>query len=86
MANDPWLYFSLLHGFRTTHPRTVIALGCQRAALVSAKNDRGQLPILNPPGDDGLTAFVDATGRVGSRTHVVHLLHDLLLTKPKEGR
>jgi len=53
---------TLEYGFRTTQPRSVINLGCQRAALVSAKNDRGQLPLLNPPGEDGLTAFVELPG------------------------
>ena len=53
---------SLAYSFRTTQPRTLLILGCQRGVLVAAKMSLGKLPILNPPGDDGLTLLVDAAG------------------------
>ena len=53
---------SLTYSFRTTQPRTLLILGCQRSVLVAAKTGQGKLPILNPPGDDGLTLLADAAG------------------------
>ena len=53
---------SLTYSFRTTQPRTLLILGCQRALLVGAKTGQAKLPILNPPGDDGLTLLVDSAG------------------------
>lgn len=71
----PVAALTLIYSFRTTQPRTVIALGCQRAAVISAKSESGQLPILNPPGDDGLTAFVDSVGE-----HTLTLTVEVLVT------
>lgn len=53
---------TLTYSFRTTQPRTLLILGCQRALLVGAKTGQAKLPILNPPGDDGLTLLVDNPG------------------------
>ena len=53
---------TLTYSFRTTQPRTLLILGCQRSVLVAAKTGQGKLPILNPPGDDGLTLLADAAG------------------------
>ncbi len=53
---------SLTYSFRTTQPRTLLILGCQRSLLVAAKSGQAKLPILNPPGDDGLTLLVDSAG------------------------
>jgi len=53
---------SLTYSFRTTQPRTLLILGCQRSVLVAAKTGLGKLPILNPPGEDGLTLLADAAG------------------------
>jgi hypothetical protein len=53
---------TLEYGFRTVQPRSLVALGCHRASITSAKNQRGQLPILNPPGEEGLTVLVEEPG------------------------
>ena len=53
---------SLTYSFRTTQPRTLLVLGCQRGVLVGAKSGQGKLPILNAPGDEGLTLLVDSAG------------------------
>ncbi len=53
---------TLTYSFRTTQPRTLLLLGCQRGVLVGAKAGTGKLPILNPPGDDGLTLIADSAG------------------------
>ncbi len=53
---------TLNYSFRTTQPRTLLILGCQRSVLVAAKTGSGKLPILNPPGDDGLTLLAEAAG------------------------
>lgn len=47
--------------FRTERPRSLVALGCQRAWVKGATLD-GHLPLLLPPGDDGWTVQVDPPG------------------------
>ena len=48
--------------FRTTAPRTVMMLGCQRAAVSSAKSANGKLPILISSPDAGLSVLVETAG------------------------
>jgi hypothetical protein len=50
-----------VYTYRTTKPKTVVALGCQRAAVVAAEASNGKLPILNAT-DDGLAVLVESAG------------------------
>ncbi len=52
---------TLTFTFRTSAPRTPVTLGCQRAAVVSAKTADGKLPILTADAD-GLTVLAEAAG------------------------
>ncbi len=53
---------NLTYSFRVAQPRTILVLGCQRGVLVAAKTGAGKLPIFYPPGDEGLTLFVESAG------------------------
>jgi hypothetical protein len=57
----PFATLQLTYAFRTTTPRAVVALGCQRAFLASAVDSEGKLPLL-ASGADGLTVLVDRPG------------------------
>jgi hypothetical protein len=50
-----------VYEFRTTSPRSVLSLACQKAKPVSAAIDGDQLPDLFP-GDDGLNVRVESAG------------------------
>lgn len=52
---------TLTFTFRTSSPRTPVTLGCQRAAVVSAKTADGKLPILTAD-TDGLTVLTEVAG------------------------
>ncbi len=52
---------TLTFTFRTSAPRTPVTLGCQRAAVVSAKTADGKLPILTADAD-GLTVLAETAG------------------------
>ncbi len=52
---------TLTFTFRTSSPRTLVTLGCQRAAVVSAKTADGKLPILTADAD-GLTVLAETAG------------------------
>ena len=52
---------SLVYQFRTTAPRSVIALGTRGAFPIAAKLGDGKLPVLRD-GDEGLALFVEAAG------------------------
>lgn len=52
---------TLTYTFRTSSPRTPVTLGCQRAAVVSAKTADGKLPILTADAD-GLTVQAETAG------------------------
>lgn len=58
----PVAVLTVVYSVRTTAPRTVVALGLQRAQVTAARGDGNRLPILNPPGDDGLTVLFEAAG------------------------
>src|SRR5688572_20370708 len=47
--------------FRTTQPRSVVFLGCQKMQLVEAKRDDGKLPLL-APGEKGLSVLIEEAG------------------------
>ncbi len=52
---------TLTYSFRTSAPKTVVALGCQRAFPLAARLDAGKLPVLGS-GEDGLTAVIETAG------------------------
>jgi hypothetical protein len=52
---------SVTYSFRTTTPRTVVALGGRRAFAFAAKLSDGKLPILSAD-EEGLTALVESVG------------------------
>ncbi len=52
---------TLTYSFRTTAPRSSVALGGQKAFPVAARLAGGKLPVLSAT-DDGLTALIDAPG------------------------
>lgn len=52
---------TLTFTFRTTQPRTLVTLGCQRAAVVAAKAKDGTLPVLTADAD-GLTVLTETAG------------------------
>jgi hypothetical protein len=52
---------TLTYTFRTSSPRTPVTLGCQRAAVVSAKTADGKLPVLTADAD-GMTVLAEAAG------------------------
>ena len=47
--------------FRTTAPKSLVSLGCQRAAVVAARGPNGKMPILSAEAD-GLTVAIEAAG------------------------
>ena len=47
--------------FRTVTPKTVVALGCQRATATGAKGADGKTPVLTA-GEDGFAVLVEAAG------------------------
>ncbi|MEO2091197.1 MAG: hypothetical protein ABGY75_17175, partial [Gemmataceae bacterium] len=47
--------------FRTVTPKTVVALGCQRATATGAKGSDGKTPVLTA-GEDGFAVLVEAAG------------------------
>ncbi len=65
--------------FTTTEPRTLVALGCQRAWPTAATMDEGKLPLLLPAGENGWNVQVDSPG-----VHTLTLDLELTLTT-KEG-
>lgn len=62
---------TLTFTFRTSSPRTSVTLGCQRAAVVSAKTADGKLPILTADAD-GLTVLAETAGE-----HAVTILAEV---------
>jgi hypothetical protein len=52
---------TLTFTYRTTLPRTLVTLGCQRAAVVAAAAKDGTLPVLAADAD-GLTVLAEAAG------------------------
>jgi hypothetical protein len=51
----------LTYSFRTSSPRSAVALGGRRGFLVGASLDGGKLPVLDT-GEDGFVALVDSPG------------------------
>ena len=47
--------------FRTTQPRAVVFLGCQKMQVVEAKREDGKLPLL-AASDKGLAVLVEEAG------------------------
>src|SRR5688572_3073668 len=60
-GDRPVAVLRLTYAFRTTTPRAVVALGCQRAFLAAAAGGDGKLPLL-ASADDGLTVLVERPG------------------------
>ncbi len=48
--------------FKTERPRSAVVLGGRRAWAVSATLADGQLPTLQPPGEEGYVVFLDKAG------------------------
>lgn len=67
--------------FRTLQPRTLVALGCQKAQLSAAVLDDGRLPLLPPPGEEGYVVQVETPGQ-----HRVVLTMDLPVTAKETDR
>ena len=61
-GEKPVAVLTAVFAVRTTAPRTVVALGLQRAQVTAARGEGNRLPILNPPGDDGLTVLFETAG------------------------
>lgn len=61
-GDKPVAVLTATFGVRTTTPRAVVALGLQKAHVTAARGEGNRLPVLNPPGDDGLTVLFETVG------------------------
>jgi hypothetical protein len=78
-VDGEFVHIQVRFDFTTTEPKTLVALGCQRAWPTAATIDDGKLPLLVPAGEDGWNVQVDNPG-----AHTLILDLELVATN-KEG-
>lgn len=62
-GSGEFVHIQAQFGFETDRPKTLIALGCQKACPTAVTLDEGRTPLLPPPDEEGYVLQVDTPGK-----------------------